>query len=658
MTKFLFIIPRLPTRLRNSLRTSLYLQTLRSLKMQKSKNWKAIIIGDQNQNKDENDTRFIYIQADDFLKTDKLKIAINYLNEHPEEKPEYIIRLDSDDLINENYLYDIENLDDSFDLYYYEYHICMDPIYKKISYRKNSWIANTAIHKFEYAMTKCGPYMETLFFQDHDLYWHHFYKNKKTYKSPRQKPLYYRVLSPFTLTSSLSENINDINWNKYLIYLNSYGPWISEPNVFRLFKENEEIEILSSQKPKKNSMYWIYNKIKNYKNLINDTLIPITTNYSRVHSIDLHNRELVTCSNCILNSRDTIHIEFDEKGICNYCNSYHSEFKKLGSSETRTNWLNKKISEIKSNKNTYNCLVGVSGGVDSSYLIYWAKINQLNPLVVHVDNGWNSELAVKNIENICKTLNLELQTYVINWNEFKNLQLAYLKSGVIDIEVLTDHAIYATLLNVAKKYKINYILSGYNLATEAIMPKSWVFDKTDWENIKDINSKFGKNLKVKTYPHINFYKKLYYHWFLKIETIQVLNYITYNKEDAKKLLIEKLGWRDYGGKHFESTFTKFYQSYILPVKFGIDKRRAHLSTLICSGQITKKEALNELDKKIYHENSMEEDKKYVLKKLELSETEFDCFMKENPRSHLDFKTEKKMWNRYFKIVKCLKLNFR
>jgi len=655
MTKFLFIIPRLPLRLRNPLRSSLYLLTINSLKRQKSKNWKAIIIGDEDSQN--NDDHFIYINADDYTKIDKLKIALNYLNEFPEEKPEYLIRLDSDDIISEDYLFEIEQLKETYDLYYDEYHTCLDPIYEKISYKKKFWIANTAIHKFEYAVTKCGPNMETLFLQDHDLYWHYFYKNKKTYKSSRKKPLYYRILSPFTLTSSLSENNKEIIWQKYLTYLNSYGPWVSEPSVLKIFKNNEEIKKISLSKPEKNKLYWIFNQTKYYKDLIFNKIKPEEIK-PLVFNKDLDNKELTTCSKCILNSRDTEYIEFDEKGICNYCNSFENEFKKLGPVEIRTKYLENKLKEIKLQKNNFDCIVGVSGGVDSSYLIHWAKKNNLSPLVVHVDNGWNSELAVKNIENICKKLDLELYTYVINWNEFRQLQIAYLKSGVIDIEVLTDHAIYSTLLEIAKKYKIQYILSGYNLATEAIMPKGWVFDKTDWENIKDINNKYGNKIPIRTYPHTNFYKKLYYHWFLKVETIQVLNYIEYNKEDAKNILKNEFDWKDYGGKHFESIFTKFYQSYILPKKFNVDKRRAHLATLICAGQITKQEAINELNKNIYNETSIEEDKNYILKKLELSETEFDSFMKENPRSHLDFKTEKKMWNRYFKIVKYLKLNFR
>ncbi|HOZ86494.1 MAG TPA: N-acetyl sugar amidotransferase, partial [Bacteroidia bacterium] len=256
-----------------------------------------------------------------------------------------------------------------------------------------------------------------------------------------------------------------------------------------------------------------------------------------------------------------------------------------------------------------------------------------------------------------RKLSLDLYTYVINWEEFKELQLAYIRAGVIDIEALTDHAILSTIYQIAEKYKIRYTLSGFNYATEAVMPKGWVFDKSDWENIKDIYSKFGSGKKISTFPHMSFYKKLYYHWFLKLESIQVLNYIPYNKQDAKKLIAEKLAWRDYGGKHYESVFTKFYQAYILPVRFHVDKRMAHLSNLICSGQITREAAMKELEQPLYNESDLSSEKEYVLKKLGLKEKEFDLMMTEPARSHLEFKTEKPLWARYFKLVKMMKLDF-
>lgn len=367
------------------------------------------------------------------------------------------------------------------------------------------------------------------------------------------------------------------------------------------------------------------------------------------------NKEVETCSNCILSVSDTDQISFDEQGVCNYCHYYFDSIKALGTVEERSNWLYNKTSEIKKvNKNKkYDCILGISGGVDSTYLAYWCKQNNLRPLVVHFDNGWNTELAIKNIENICNLLDYNLHTHVINWNDFKRLQVAYLKAGVIDIEVLTDHAIHAILIKISKKYKIKYILNGFNLSTEAIMPKSWVFDKLDWENIRDIYSQYGSGEPIKLYPHITFFQKLYNYWFLKLEDILVLNYLNYNKQEAQAIISEKLNWRDYGEKHHESIFTKFYQSYILPVKFKVDKRKAHLSTLICSGQINRAEALDSL-KKTIPKSVIEEEKNYVLKKLEISNEEFDGYMKELPRLHTDFKTEKWMWQTYFKAIKLIR----
>ena len=366
-----------------------------------------------------------------------------------------------------------------------------------------------------------------------------------------------------------------------------------------------------------------------------------------------------SCSRCLLNTTNCKVITFNSNNLCNYCQYYDTVTTKLGNIEQKQTWIKNKIDEIKQKgKNKeYDCILGVSGGVDSSYLAYWTKENGLKPLVVHFDNGWNSELAAENIQNICNKLGFSLSTYVINWEEFKELQLAYLKAGVIDIEALTDHAIMATIYKIARTYNLKYTISGFNYATEAIMPKGWVFDKGDWENIKDIYKKFGSGKSISTFPHISFYKKLYYHWFLKLESIQVLNYISYNKTDAKKLITEKLNWRDYGGKHYESIFTKFYQAYILPTRFGIDKRLAHYSTLICSNQITKEQALIELKQPLYNENDLSREKEYVLKKLELNEKEFDQLMKEPERPHTTFKTETKLWKNYFKLLNILKFKF-
>ncbi len=365
------------------------------------------------------------------------------------------------------------------------------------------------------------------------------------------------------------------------------------------------------------------------------------------------------CLRCLLDTKNCTEITFDNSGVCDYCNYYDKVTLQLGSNDKRKDWIEKKISEIKkSGKNKqYDCILGVSGGVDSSFLSLWAKNNGLRPLVVHFDNGWNSELATENIRNICVKLDFELSTYVINWEEFKELQLAYIRAGVIDIEAITDHAIMATIYKLATKHKIKYTLNGFNYATEAIMPKGWVFDKGDWENIKDIYKQFGNGKDIRTFPHVSFFRKLYNHWFLKLESVQVLNYISYNKDLAKEIIKKELDWNDYGGKHYESIFTKFYQAYILPTRFGVDKRLAHLSNLICSGQLNKDKAYQELKKPLYEEQELENEKAYVLKKLGLSKTQFEELMNEPTRKHQNFKTEIELWNVYFKILKILKLKF-
>lgn len=365
--------------------------------------------------------------------------------------------------------------------------------------------------------------------------------------------------------------------------------------------------------------------------------------------------QTIECSRCILNSSIVENISFDEHGTCNYCRYYDKVTGELGSAEQKRQALGEKILRMKNEGRgkEYDCILGVSGGVDSSYLAYWAKEQGLRPLIVHFDNGWNSELAVKNIQTLCEKLGFALQTYVIGWEEFKQLQLAYLRAGVVDIEALTDHAIYSTITRLAKKYGVRFTINGFNYATEAIMPKGWVYDKTDFVNIRDINDKFGTT-KIRTFPHITFFQRFWYSMFLKIESIRVLNYMDYDKAKVKKLLIDELGWRDYGGKHYESVFTKFYQAYMLPVKFGIDKRYAHLSNLICSGQMSKAQAYEELKKPLYDPDTLREEKQYVLKKWGLGEQEFDRIMKEPPRRHEDFKTQQKLWDNYFRLIKVLR----
>lgn len=352
---------------------------------------------------------------------------------------------------------------------------------------------------------------------------------------------------------------------------------------------------------------------------------------------------------CAISVMDNIadpNITFDDKGICNYYYSYlEAEKKAILPPDQRNQVLNSIISKIKKEgKNQkYDCILGVSGGVDSTYLALKAKEFGLRVLCVHFDNGWNSELAVSNIENIVSRCNFDLYTYVINWPEFRDIQLSYFKANVVDIEAVTDIAIFAALDKICKERGIKYIIDGRNIVTEEVLPKSWIYK--DQTNLLDIHRTFGK-LKIKSYPIIQYHTRKLNQLTKPFESIPLLNFINYNKAEAKKEIIEKLHWRDYGGKHYESVFTRFYQGYILPNKFGIDKRKAHLSNLIYSGQITKEQALKELEEPIYPVELLEEDKLFVLKKLGFTEAEFEQYIQTPPRSHFDFKRTTTIYQKY------------
>lgn len=347
------------------------------------------------------------------------------------------------------------------------------------------------------------------------------------------------------------------------------------------------------------------------------------------------------CTRCIMDTSDP-KIRFDDNGICNYCKIYDERIRAnvLAGKEGEQR-LSAIVAEIKrrGRSKEYDCIVGVSGGADSTYTAYLSKKLGLRPLAVHLDNGWNSELAVCNIERTLKTMDIDLYTHVIDWDEFRDLQLAYLKSGVINIEVLTDHAYWAVLFHTANRLHTRYVLSGMNIVTEATIPISWGYDSKDLVNILDIYRKHGSGLKLKTFPQLSSIHLIYYHYIKGIRTVQPLNYISYVKKDIKPFLAREFAWKDYSGKHGESTFTYFYQSYILPRRLGVDKRRAHLSCLVCSGEITRDEALAELQKPLFTEQGERESKEYVMKKLGLTGEEFEYYMNLPVRSHLEYKTD-------------------
>lgn len=364
------------------------------------------------------------------------------------------------------------------------------------------------------------------------------------------------------------------------------------------------------------------------------------------------------CTKCVLDTT-VPEISFDDQGICNFCHYYDELAEKTVNrpEDVKQKEYNQLLQNIKAagKNNTYDCILGVSGGVDSTYLSLLIKELKLRPLVVHFDNGWNSELAVKNIENIVNKLGYDLHTFVMDWEEFKDLQLSYFKAGVVDIEVPTDQLIFAALNKIARKHKIKYIISGHNVVTESINPKGWVYkEKFDIVNLKNIHKKFG-TLPLKKLPQFGMFDRYIYEAIWGIQTVGLLNYAPYIKSEIKEIIKNKLDWRDYGGKHYESIFTRFYQGYILPIKFNIDKRKMHLSNLIMSGQIKKEDALIELQNPTYPLEEQMNDKEYVIKKWEITEELFEKIMNTTPVPHEYYGTDKNNWyqKRYLLFRICL-----
>ncbi len=357
------------------------------------------------------------------------------------------------------------------------------------------------------------------------------------------------------------------------------------------------------------------------------------------------------CTRCIMDTSDP-EIVFDDLGHCNHCTGAleRAKFSWFPNAEGEQKLLEivKKIKKERANKE-YDCIIGLSGGVDSSYLAYKVVKLGLRPLILHVDCGWNSELAVKNVENIVKKLGLDLHTYVVDWQEMKDLQLAYFKANVANQDVPQDHAIFAAFYTYAVKNNINYVFNGSNFATECILPKSWGYNALDYKSLKAIHKRFGTRL-LKNFPHVTFLKRYVYFTFIrKMNIIKPLNLLPYNKDEAIAIMKNELDWQYYGGKHHESRFTKFFQAYYLPHKFGYDKRRAHLSSLIVSNQATREEALIEMAQEIYPNDSHIEDMEYVAKKLGVSLDEFTAIVASPNKTYKEYPNNEWLFNLGFKI---------
>lgn len=362
---------------------------------------------------------------------------------------------------------------------------------------------------------------------------------------------------------------------------------------------------------------------------------------------------------CSVSVMDTIAdptISFDDRGRSTYYHQYHERAKlRLFNSPENSHKLHEIVDKIKKagKGKEYDCIIGISGGVDSTYVAYKVKELGLRPLAIHFDNGWNSELAVKNIENTLNKLGIELFTYVIDWEEFRSLQLAFLRSSTPDGEIPTDHAIFALFFKIANEKGIKYIINGNNFETESVMPLTWSYGHIDWHYIRNVNKLFGTK-KLRTYPTITPLKYFYYTFIKGIRIVSLLNYMPYDKAEAMNVLQNKLDWKYYGGKHYESIYTRFYQGFILPHKFKIDKRKAHLSSLVFADQLTREQALEELKKPIYPEALLGEDKAFVIKKFGLTLEEFDQIMKLPNKTFMDYPNQFRMLTRMRKVLNTLR----
>jgi N-acetyl sugar amidotransferase len=345
-------------------------------------------------------------------------------------------------------------------------------------------------------------------------------------------------------------------------------------------------------------------------------------------------------------------IVFDSAGVCNHCHRYETvASQRMIAPEQRKGRLDQLVTEIKrtGRGKPYDCVIGVSGGVDSTYVAWVVKDLGLRPLAVHLDNGWNSELAVANIEKTLNGLGIDLFTHVIDWEEFRDLQISFLKASTPDGEVPTDHAIFALLYKLAAKHGLKHIITGTNVISEAILPEKWGYGYFDWSYVKDIHRRFG-TARLSTYPHFSLIDLFYYVFLRRIRMVSILNFIDYNKKQAMSVLQKELGWVYYGGKHYESLYTRFYQAYLLPRKFNIDKRKAHYSNLILSGQMGRSEALEAMKEPVYPKDLLEEDREYAIKKLNLDQRSFEDIMTLPKKTFLDYKNNREVFTLAKRLV--------
>jgi N-acetyl sugar amidotransferase len=352
------------------------------------------------------------------------------------------------------------------------------------------------------------------------------------------------------------------------------------------------------------------------------------------------------CTRCIMDTSDP-DIAFDEAGVCNHCRKYDERAaREVHYDESGKAQLARIVEMIKEEGKgkEYDCIIGLSGGMDSTMTAYHIVKQGLRPFAIHLDNGWDSELSIKNIENLVKALKIDLYTHVIDWEEFRDIHVAFLKASVANSEAPTDHAITALMFRIAVEKGVRHIITGGNIVTEGIMPESFGYDARDWRHVKGVIKSY-RQARLKTFPHLTLFHWAYFIFVKRITYIPILNYIPYRKSEAAAILEREVGWKNYGPKHYESVYTRFFQGYILPQKFGFDKRQAHFSSLICSGQMTRREALTEMEKDPYPVERMREDRDYVIKKLGLTEAEFEMIMTAPVKSFRDYPNNKWWFDR-------------
>ena len=352
-------------------------------------------------------------------------------------------------------------------------------------------------------------------------------------------------------------------------------------------------------------------------------------------------REYQICKNCIMDTSDS-NIVFDDRGWCDYCNNYYENIvPDWNPGEVGEKELTPMIEKIKRDgkDKEHDCLIGLSGGVDSSYVTYLAKEKfGLRPLLYHVDAGWNSQQAVNNIEKLVDGLDLDLFTEVVNWSEMQDLQLAFFKAQVPHLDTPQDHAFFAGLYNYAAKTGAKYILTGANYSTECVRePLEWHYHASDLRQLRDIHRQFGTR-KLKTFPQADLFKfKLYYRFFKSVQVVKPLNAVHFNKEQSMDELVSKFGWQKYAHKHYESRFTRFYEAYWLPTKFGYDKRRAHFSSLILTGQLDRQVALDQIAIPAYDPETIDQDFEFIANKLAISVDALRALHQGPNKTYADYK---------------------